>query len=123
MTENKANEIFRTKYPNGKIFKRNSMGGTSSSTLAVIFNPNGKVYSYQSSSYAQLLSRFGFTVLYKHNVENINHRINEIEKLLKDGGEVDFFTNEFIKFTDCKFDELNEELEDLIHTLKIAIYD
>lgn len=59
MTNKKANEIFRKKYPEGTIFKKGEMGGTSSCKYAVTFQDHGKVYDYFQPNYSALLLRLG----------------------------------------------------------------
>lgn len=59
MTNKRANEIFREKYPEGTIFKKGEMGGTSSCKYAVVFKDHGKVYDYFQPNYSALLLRLG----------------------------------------------------------------
>lgn len=56
MTEKKANEHFRTKYPNGEIRRPNST--SSGYKYWVIFDKNNpKVYSYSAPNYSALLGK------------------------------------------------------------------
>lgn len=82
MTEKKANEIFRSKYPEGEICRKNST--SAGSKYWVTFNKGGKVYYYSSTSYSELLGRFGFKVIYKHDVETAKKYIEKYEKDLND---------------------------------------
>lgn len=118
MTEKQANEILRTKYPEATIFRRNSMGGTSSSALAVTFYPNGKVYDYQASSYQQVLEKLGFNILYKHNVKNMMDRIEKLQKKISDGGEdtLHLFGEKYHTFTADELSSMQDEID------KIASY-
>ena len=83
MTEQRANEIFRTKYPNGEIRRPNST--SEGSRYWVIFNESHKVYGYRAQSYAELLGRFGFTVVYERDVRSIEKSLADHEKELADG--------------------------------------
>ena len=56
MTEKKANELFRTKYPNGEICRPNST--SAGYKYWVIFDKNiGRVYYYTASNYSNLLGK------------------------------------------------------------------
>ena len=68
MTEERANEIFKTKYPEGEIRRKYST--SAGNKYWVTFNPNGRVYSYSATSYAELLRKFEFNVIYKHDLRN-----------------------------------------------------
>lgn len=97
MTEKKANEIFRTKYPEGEIVRRNN--SSAGNKFWVTFKPNGKVYYYACSTYAELLGRFGFKVVYKHNIKNAEDQLSRYEKQLEDArnGKFQPFTFAFIE--------------------------
>ena len=82
MTEARANEIFRTKYPEGEICRKNTT--SAGNKFWVIFNPNGKVYYYSCTSYAELLNRFGFKVVYKHDLVSAQETLKRYEKQLED---------------------------------------
>lgn len=103
MTEKKANEIFRTKYPEGEICRKHST--SAEWKYWVTFKPNGKVYYYSCSSYAELLNRFGFKVVYKHDIKSAEETLNSYEKQLEDAknGKFSVFAFAFI--------ERNEETE------------
>lgn len=103
MTEKKANEIFRTKYPEGEICRRNTT--SAGNKFWVTFKPNGKVYYYACSTYSELLGRFGFKVVYKHDVVNAEEALKRYEKQLEDAknGKFQPFAFAFI--------ERNEETE------------
>lgn len=91
MTEARANEIFKTKYPEGEIRRRHAT--SAENKYWVTFNPNGKVYYYSATSYAELLRRFEFNVIYKHDLSNAEANVeryqNKLDKFLK--GEFDSF--------------------------------
>ena len=60
MTEKKANEYFRTKYPNGRICRRKST--SAENKYWVVFDETlelVKPYYYQASNYSNLLGRLG----------------------------------------------------------------
>lgn len=91
MTEARANEIFRTKYPTGEIINGKRFGGSCAGRMVVIFQEGGKCYDYGATSYQAILERFGFKILYKHNVAAYERQIADLEKRIADGGEQDFF--------------------------------
>ena len=97
MTESQANKILRTKYPEATIYRRNSMGGTSSCNLAVTFNEGGKVYEYYASSYQQVLAKLGINILYSHDVANMQLRINKLYELIEKGWKVSLFCKDHKK--------------------------
>lgn len=103
MTEKRANEIFRTKYPKGEIVRRNN--SSAGNKFFVTFKPEGKVYYYSCSTYQELLSRFGFEIAYKHDVEALKNQVNRYEKKLSEILEGNFDAFDFI------FCERNEETE------------
>lgn len=103
MTEKRANEIFRTKYPKGEIVRRNN--SSAGNKFWVTFKPEGKVYYYACSTYQELLSRFGFEIAYKHDIETVKNIIAGYEKKLKDA-----MNGKFSVF-DFAFCERNEESE------------
>lgn len=123
MTEKKANEILRTKYPEAEIIK--NMGGSASSRISVVFTPNGKVYDYYANSYQQVLIKLGFNILYKHNVEAYNKIINQLKKEIEAGGEENKFhlfdDRDFIPFTEEEMESKKRELERLEKDLESAI--
>lgn len=103
MTEKRANEIFRTKYPEGEIIRRHN--SSAENKFWVTFKPNGKVYYYACSTYQELLSRFGFKIAYKHDIETVKGLVDLYEEKLANAleGKFDPFTFVFI--------ERNEETE------------
>lgn len=103
MTEKRANEIFRTKYPEGEIIRRHA--SSADNKFWVTFKPEGKVYYYACSTYQELLSRFGFKIAYKHDVETLKDIIAGYEKKLEDA-----INGKFSVF-DFAFCERNEESE------------
>ena len=109
MTLEKCIEIFRTKYPEGDIYRTPTTEGRYSG-FSVVFRRGGKVYDYSTNTYGVLLRRLGFKVLYKHDVENINESIAEKEELIKQGGRFNRFTKKLMVSV--------EELEDQIRKLK-----
>lgn len=82
MTEARANEIFRTKYPEGEIVRKNA--SSAGWKYFVVFKHGGKVYEYGCTSYQQLLGRFGFNIAYKHDIENAKEQLSKYEKQLED---------------------------------------
>ena len=124
MTEKRANEILRTKYPEAEIVK--NMGGVATSRISVIFTPGGKVYSYLASSYQQVLEKLGFEILYKHNVLNYKNEITRLKKEIEAGGHEDIFQisgEDFYKYTDEEINQMKNEItriENILATLIIA---
>lgn len=84
MTEKRANEILRTKYPEATIYK--NMGGVAKGRIAVTYGPNSKVYGYTASSYQMVLEKLGFKILYKHNVLAMKAEIERLNKEIETGG-------------------------------------
>lgn len=106
MTEQRANEIFRTKYPNGEIGRPNST--SVGSKYWVIFdnsNGEGKVYGYAASSYVALLQRLGFKICYRADIQVAYTELDRMEKELAKGYEA--FLDEWI-FT-ASYTEMEEE--------------
>ena len=121
MTENKANEILRTKYPQATIHNGKRFGGSNSCHMVVTFEPYGKCYSYYASTYQEVLKKLGFKILYKHNAEAINNQIAELQTYIEQGfkedvfglsdEEVHVFTSEEINEMKLKVKELAELIE------------
>ena len=82
MTESRANEIFRTKYPEGEICRKNST--SAGNKYWVTFNPNGKVYYYSGTSYQQVLGKLGFKIAYQSNIDTAKAAVERYEKKLID---------------------------------------
>ena len=82
MTEQRANEIFRTKYPEGEIVRKNA--SSAGSRYFVTFKKYGKAYYYGATSYQELLGRFGFDIAYGHNIETAKAEIERHEKAIED---------------------------------------
>ena len=59
ISNKRANELFREKYPEGTIYAKGKFGGVSSSKYAVVFEKGGRVYSYYEPNYTALLVRLG----------------------------------------------------------------
>lgn len=82
MTEARANEIFRTKYPEGEITRKNA--SSAGWKYFVVFNKGGKAYYYGCTSYAELLNRFGFKIVYKHDLVSAEETLKKYEQQLED---------------------------------------
>lgn len=122
MTEKRANEILRTKYPEAEIVK--NMGGVATSRISVIFTPGGKVYSYLASSYQQVLEKLGFEILYKHNVLNYKNEITRLKKEIEAGGYEDIFQisgEDFYKYTDEEINRMKNEITRIENILATSI--
>lgn len=127
MTESKANEILRTKYPEGTIYNGKRFGGASSSEMVVTFSPNGRCYHYYATSYQQVLEKLGFKILYKHNVTSYNNRIKELESNIAAGGyDNSFFAviadePDFVKYTQEEITAMKAEIDNIKKELSISI--
>ena len=122
MTEKRANEILRTKYPEAKIVK--NIGGVATSRISVIFTPGGKVYSYLAGSYQQVLEKLGFEILYKHNVLNYKNEITRLKKEIEAGGYEDIFqisSEDFYKYTDEEINQMKNEITRIENILATSI--
>ena len=122
MTEKRANEILRTKYPEAEIVK--NMGGVATSRISVIFTPGGKVYSYLASSYQQVLEKLGFEILYKHNVLNYKNEITRLKKEIEVGGHEDIFQisgEDFYEYTAEEINQMKNEITRIENILATSI--
>ena len=124
MTEARANEIFRTKYPEGEICRKHST--SAENKYWVTFKPEGKVYYYSGTSYQQVLGKLGFPIAYKHNIETAKAEVARYTKQLEDlhdGIHGPFFnlfgnkTDEEAMADDIAFatEQLNQWKEELRH--------
>jgi hypothetical protein len=60
MTKKDAEKVLRRKYPDAEIYRPSEKCGLcKKGSIAVIFEPGGKVYSYMVVSYGELLERLG----------------------------------------------------------------
>lgn len=58
MTKQQATTLLQTKYPNAQLYKpSDSCHLCKKGSIAVIFTPNGKVYSYTAKTYKELLEK------------------------------------------------------------------
>jgi hypothetical protein len=88
MTEARANEIFRTKYPTGEIVRKNA--SSAGYRYYVVFKEGGRVYYYDRPSYAQLLNSLGFKVAYKHDITTAQNALKRAQDELARGYEKSF---------------------------------
>ena len=122
MTEKKANEIFRTKYPEGEICRKNTT--SAGNKFWVTFKPNSKVYYYSCTSYVELLRRFGFDVVYKHDVKSAEETLKRYEKQLEDAknGKFQPFAFAFIERTPetekAEIEDLQKQIDEYKETLR-----
>ncbi len=110
MTEARANEIFRTKYPEGEICRKNTT--SAGNKFWVTFKPNSKVYYYSCTSYAELLNRFGFEVVYKHDLVSAEETLKKYEEKLEDAKNGKFDPLAFV-FTERNKESEEAEINDL----------
>lgn len=60
MTNKQATEILRRKYPEASIYRASEKHGfCNKGSIAVIFKPYGRVYSYLAQNYKEVLERLG----------------------------------------------------------------
>lgn len=128
MTEKRANEILRTKYPEATITKGQYYGGSCSGRIVVVFQPGGKVYQYHGcSTYQQILERLGFNILYKHNVTNMENEIKRLEAEIEAGGYENFFVlpgeDEWCTYSEEEIAQMRSEIESIKNELATAIID
>ena len=119
MTEKKANEIFRTKYPEGEIVRRNA--SSAGNKFWVTFKPEGKAYYYSCNTYKELLTRFGFNVIYEHDVNSVRSYIDSLERKLeelKSGNHVNIFADALGITIDKEIEDCVRELEQQKEVLK-----
>ena len=112
MTEQRANEILRTKYPEARLTSGRRYGNATTSQMVVVFKPNGKVYKYYATTYAQVLEKLGFTILYKHSVEAYKSEIARLEGLINDGGYTDKWFHLDIRYTDAELAEMQAKVDE-----------
>lgn len=128
MTEARANEILRTKYPEATITKGQYYGGSCSGRIVVVFQPGGKAYQYHGcSTYQQILERLGFKILYKHNVEGYKCRIKKLEDQIAAGGYENIFVfpgeDKWHTYSEEEINQMRAELGSLKNELATAIID
>ena len=128
MTEERANEILRTRYPEATITKGQYFGGSRSGRVVVTFKPNGKCYEYHGcSTYQQILERLGFNILYKHNVKAYQDRIAELEAEIEAGGHENFFIlpgeDKWYVYSDEEINQMRSEIDRIKNELATAIID
>ena len=79
-----ANEVFRSEYPEGEIWKERSGFG-------VAFSRTSKAYHYNAESFPALLARFGFDVMTPNVAETMRQEIKRMEREIADGGRKSVF--------------------------------
>lgn len=116
MKLNKANEIFRTKYPTGEIFSHNYGCGYSDATMknkvALCFSENSKVYTY-SGSYEKVLTKLGFDVPKSQKQIEYEKHNQEVERQIQEG--IFDFDDEFL------FDDENDTSSNKVESKTEAI--
>lgn len=139
MNIKEVNEIFKTKYANGKIYQKGSFGSQSSCKVSVIFDEtkeNAKVYDYVcDTNYANLLKRFGFQVEYNKTKTELLNKICRLQDEIKElkmklqSGETkvcDIFfpsiTYDILKETEKRQNELNT-IKNIIENTEIIWVD
>lgn len=60
MTHKRATEILKKKYPEAEIYRPSAKCALCrKGSIAVVFTPNGRTYSYLANNYADVLERLG----------------------------------------------------------------
>ena len=60
MTHKQATEILKKKYPEAEIYRPSKTCGLcNKGSIAVVFKPYGKVYTFSATSYKTVLERLG----------------------------------------------------------------
>lgn len=60
MTHKQATEILKRKYPEAEIYRPSKTCALcNKGSIAVVFNPGGRVYAYLANNYANVLERLG----------------------------------------------------------------
>ena len=60
MTHKQATRILKQKFPEAEIFRPSDKCGLcTKGKIAVVFQPNGKIYSYMATNYKTVLERLG----------------------------------------------------------------
>jgi len=121
MTIKQANNIFQTKYPDGEIIQRGCMGGASKVSTSVIYQKGGKVYSYNVQNYVELLNRLGFKVIYKRQVEAMKREIENMKKIIADGGKDNIFFGGFMKLSEDEKQRLLNTIAEYQDNIKNSI--
>lgn len=123
MTEARANDILKTKYPEGEICRKHST--SAENKYWVMLKPEGKAYYYSGTSYQQVLGKLGFKILYKHNVEAYKKQIEELEAKIEAGGEKGLFLFEgpWHTFTEKEIDDMKSQIAWLKNELENSIID
>lgn len=86
MTFARFEELVKEKHPEAELFKHGEFAGNKIN-VAIIFNPNGKVYKY-NGTYCEVLNRLGVKAIYKHDLENVK---NTLKLYIKSNGKEDGF--------------------------------
>ena len=63
MTHKQATRILKERYPDAEIYKPSKTCGLcKKGSMAVVFTPHGKVYTYSAENYKVLLEKLGFNL-------------------------------------------------------------
>lgn len=95
MTLIEFTKIVKSKYVEAEVFKHGEFTGNKIN-VAVIFNPNGKVYQY-NGTYCEVLNKLGIKAIYRHNFESAENTLNRY--INENGTKDDFFgiVNDYTK--------------------------
>lgn len=106
MTFIEFEKIVKSKHTEAEVFKHGEFAGNKIN-VAVIFNPNGKVYQY-NGTYCEVLNKLGIKAIYKHNLANAENTLN---RYIQDNGTEDIFGFGICDYTK-EIEEWTERIKD-----------
>ena len=118
-------KIAKEKYPDIEIYQRGGDYSSNKTSVQVIFGRTKgkiKVYHFNVTSYVELLTRLGFNVIYKKDVEAIKLRIKHIREDLDNVGKpIDFFEDTIYHKTDAEIEFAKQQIAELQNKLDTYI--
>lgn len=119
-----VNEIFRTKYQNGKIYAKDRDYSKNKTSIQVIFDTTKseiKIYHYNVVNYVELLQKLGFNIIYKKDIEAIQKDVNRLQNEIENEGYYDDLFNCFVNFSIDEIQQKKEMFDTLQNKLQNAI--
>lgn len=113
----KAEQIFREKYPNGKIFKHPNKNNI----MCIKYDNRSKIYDYHYNSYKELLNKLfpDKKFMYSDQANIHKEKINQLKKWIDSGYREDW-TGRY-KIEDQELKGYKEKLNHLQNRLEQAI--